>query len=496
MLESLSCFYRILSVTIMFMPKTIYQLFQALLILVLISALFSPNSVKAQSTGLKYTVLEGDSIDSIATAFRTTSYRIRRINYIPDLDYIYPGQKLLIPGFDDVEGEVIRVKQPFGNSLTGYFSSLHQPLSLLTRLNFITNVDQTWAGAPLYIMYTSTPSVKEIPVTEGLTGLETAVKLGLSKWTVAEYNNLPGPWMLLPNTSLWTPDAGSVEGVQNDSAPDMTVSPFPLLQGKTTEIITNAPAEGASLSGSLRMSINDSLGTDSNYTSTEFPLHFFSSDDGRMVALQGVHRFTKPGMAAMRITTTYPDGSTFSYQENLQVKTYDYGLGAPITVDESYIDSTVTVPEWEMIKIIYQEAPPTKEWTFGLADPSPSEGDWISRYGLLRSYNDSDYIYFHSGVDFAGNNSTPIFAAAAGTVVLAQDLEVRGGATIISHGHGVYTGYWHQSQIDVKVGDHVDAGQTIGMVGGTGRVTGAHLHFEVAVGGVQVDPLEWLQGMY
>ncbi|MBA3074550.1 MAG: LysM peptidoglycan-binding domain-containing protein [Anaerolineae bacterium] len=256
------------------MPKTINQLFQALLILVLISALFSPNSVKAQSTGLKYTVLEGDSIDSIATAFRTTSYRIRRINYIPDLDYIYPGQKLLIPGFDDVEGEVIRVKQPFGNSLTGYFGSLHQPLSLLTRLNFITNVDQTWAGAPLYIMNTSTPYVKEIPVTEGLTGLETAAKLGLSKWTVAEYNDLPGPWMLMPNTLLWTPDASSVEGMQSDSASDMTVSPFPLLQGKTTEIITNAPAEGASLSGSLRMSINDSLGTDSNYTSTEFPLHF------------------------------------------------------------------------------------------------------------------------------------------------------------------------------------------------------------------------------
>ncbi|MRS05867.1 LysM peptidoglycan-binding domain-containing protein, partial [bacterium] len=167
---------------------------QIILVLMLISAFFAPATVKAQSTGLKYTVLEGDTIDSIATAFHTTAYRIRRINYIADLDYIYPGQRLLIPGFDDVQGEVMRVNQPFGKSLTAYFGSLHQPMVLLTRLNFITNLDQTWAGAPLYVMYTSTPAVKEVPVTEGLTGLETAVKQGVRTWTLAEYNTLRGPW--------------------------------------------------------------------------------------------------------------------------------------------------------------------------------------------------------------------------------------------------------------------------------------------------------------
>lgn len=478
------------------MLKIFHRMIQVCLVVMLVSAFFTPAAVKAQTTGLKYTVLEGDTIDSIATAFHTTAYHIRRINYIPDLDYIYPGQSLLIPGFDDVEGEIVRVNQPFGKSLLGFFSGQHQPLSLLLRLNFITNVDQTWAGAPLYIMYTGTPTVQEIPATEGLTSLETAVKRGLSTWTLAEYNTLRGPWFMLPNTSLWMPDTSAVEVVQSGAAPDMTVSPFPLLQGKTTQLITNTPPEGATLSGNLRMSVNDSLATESYYTSTVFPLHFFPTDDGKMIALQGVHRFTKPGLAAMTITTNYPDGSTFSYQENLQVKTYDYRIGAPIIVDASYIDPTVTVPEWEMIKALVIDAPPVKEWTFGFSDPSPVEQDWISSYGLLRSYNDSEYIYFHSGIDFAGNNSTPIFAAAAGTVVLAQNLDVRGGATLISHGQGVYTGYWHQSQIDVKVGDHVDAGQTIGMVGGTGRVTGAHLHFEVIVGGVQVDPTEWLQGMY
>jgi murein DD-endopeptidase MepM/ murein hydrolase activator NlpD len=76
-------------------------------------------------------------------------------------------------------------------------------------------------------------------------------------------------------------------------------------------------------------------------------------------------------------------------------------------------------------------------------------------------------------------------------VVLAETLHVRGNATIIDHGDGVFTGYWHQSELKVKVGDVVTAGQVIGLVGQTGRATGPHLHWELYVGGVQVDPLQW-----
>ncbi len=482
------------------MKRSIQRLFSACLALLLVSALFSPVPVNAQTTGLKYTVQEGDTVDSIATAFRTTAYRIRQLNYFADADYIYPGRKIIVPGFDDIQGEVTRVKLPFGKSLPAYFGSLSQPFEVLKRLNFITNIDQFYAGAPVFIMFTDQPAVKEVAVTEGLTSLELAVKQSVSEWTAAEFNDLRSPMMLVPNTSLWLPDENAipeVEGVLTPPATSTTsITPFPLLQGKTTEIITESPPEGATLSGSLTLSVNDSLGQSTNYAPNTYPLTFFPTEDGQQVALQGVHRFTRPGFAAMVISTTNPDGSVFSYQQNLLVKSNDYGMGAPIIVDESYIDPTVTVPEWDMIKTIVKDAPALKEWTFGLSDPSPSTGDWIARYGLLRSYNDSEYIYFHSGIDFQGNNSTPIFAAAAGTVVLAQELDVRGGATIISHGRGVYTGYWHQSKIDVKVGDHVEAGQTIGMVGDTGRVTGPHLHFELIVGGVQVDPSEWLQGMH
>jgi murein DD-endopeptidase MepM/ murein hydrolase activator NlpD len=75
-------------------------------------------------------------------------------------------------------------------------------------------------------------------------------------------------------------------------------------------------------------------------------------------------------------------------------------------------------------------------------------------------------------------------------------LTVRGNATIIDHGQGIFTGYWHQEEIDVKVGDRVEPGQLIGLIGATGRVTGPHLHWEIWVNGVQVDPIQWLENTY
>ena len=67
---------------------------------------------------------------------------------------------------------------------------------------------------------------------------------------------------------------------------------------------------------------------------------------------------------------------------------------------------------------------------------------------------------------------------------------------MIDHGLGVYSGYMHQEKILVEEGEQVETGQVIGIVGETGRVNGPHLHFEVWAGGVQVDPLDWLERSY
>jgi murein DD-endopeptidase MepM/ murein hydrolase activator NlpD len=78
-------------------------------------------------------------------------------------------------------------------------------------------------------------------------------------------------------------------------------------------------------------------------------------------------------------------------------------------------------------------------------------------------------------------------------VVLAEKLNVRGNAVLIDHGLGVFSGYWHQSKLVVQVGQTVKRGDLIGYVGDTGLVTGAHLHWEMRVGGIAVDPMQWTQ---
>ncbi len=126
------------------------------------------------------------------------------------------------------------------------------------------------------------------------------------------------------------------------------------------------------------------------------------------------------------------------------------------------------------------------------AGEQPCIYDW---FGTRRSFNGSAYDYFHSGMDYGvcfAENSFDIYAAAPGTVVFAGPLTVRGNATFIDHGWGVYSAYFHQKEIYVSVGQQVQAGELIGQIGATGRVTGPHLHFEVWAGGVQVNPLDWL----
>ena len=133
-------------------------------------------------------------------------------------------------------------------------------------------------------------------------------------------------------------------------------------------------------------------------------------------------------------------------------------------------------------------------WTPRTRFRPPLEGNFprTSPYGSRRTYGDSPAITAHAGEDFSATAGTPVFAPAAGTVVLAEPLIVRGNAVVLDHGGGVYTGYWHLSELNVEPGEQVAPGQRLGAVGSTGLSTGAHLHWEMRVGGLPVDPLQWL----
>jgi murein DD-endopeptidase MepM/ murein hydrolase activator NlpD len=99
---------------------------------------------------------------------------------------------------------------------------------------------------------------------------------------------------------------------------------------------------------------------------------------------------------------------------------------------------------------------------------------------------------FHEGIDFASPTGTPVAAAAGGVVIAAEYHHQFGNMLEIDHGNDIVTRYAHASKLLTKVGDIVKRGQHIADIGSTGRSTGAHLHFEVLVKGVQQDPEKFL----
>ncbi|RKT21227.1 murein DD-endopeptidase MepM/ murein hydrolase activator NlpD [Paraburkholderia sp. RAU2J] len=101
-------------------------------------------------------------------------------------------------------------------------------------------------------------------------------------------------------------------------------------------------------------------------------------------------------------------------------------------------------------------------------------------------------LSFHPGIDLVAKTGTPIMAAAGGRVVFAGEKAGYGNAVEIDHGNGLMTRYAHASRIVAHVGDLVLPRQHIADVGSTGRSTGPHLHFEVLVNGVPVNPVDYL----
>jgi hypothetical protein len=95
----------------------------------------------------------------------------------------------------------------------------------------------------------------------------------------------------------------------------------------------------------------------------------------------------------------------------------------------------------------------------------------------------------HAGVDFRGSVGTPVAAPASGRIVLAEPLFFTGNTVIIDHGLGLYSLLAHLSRIEVPVGQTVDRGTVVGLLGATGRVTGPHLHWAVRLGPTRVDAL-------
>jgi murein DD-endopeptidase MepM/ murein hydrolase activator NlpD len=121
----------------------------------------------------------------------------------------------------------------------------------------------------------------------------------------------------------------------------------------------------------------------------------------------------------------------------------------------------------------------------------PANGWVTSKFGYRKSPF-TGQREFHSGLDIANREGTPIIATADGVVTYCGRKGMLGKAVIIEHGHGMVTRYAHLSKIKIKAGQKVKRGDTIALLGNSGRTTGPHLHYDVRLNGLSVSPEKYI----
>jgi len=474
------------------MSRIVVRLLQGLTVLGMVTILGATPPSVAQDDGNNppvvgttiHVVQRGETLFRIAMRYGTTVEAIADANGIRDPRYITVGQRLLIPNANrNAPGTLITYTARPGDTLETLTQTFSTTIDSLAAANHITNPAQVFVGEELTISQgaASAPgfaaqALYRVQPGENLARI--ALKFRVPLQTLLDANNLTLQMPVFPGERLWIPGDGQTAALHDLPLPftSFDITPIPAIQGKTISlhIVTTGPA---TLSGSF----------------VGYPVQFVTQDINQHYALFGIHAFTEGGVYPMTITATDPNGTATTF--TLRVQVVDGGYGTEeISLDtqqQDLLNPQVTEPEWERVAAL-MSAFTAQRYFDGLMG-LPSTGAITSQFGTRRAYNGGILDTFHSGTDFAGAPGSPVIAPAAGVVVLAEPLPVRGNATIIDHGWGVITGYWHQSEIYVKVGDVVAPGQVIGAVGSTGRSTGPHLHWEMWVGGVQVDPMQWVQ---
>ena len=209
------------------------------------------------------------------------------------------------------------------------------------------------------------------------------------------------------------------------------------------------------------------------------------ADKGRWIAVLGLPLATKPGRVSADVRA---EGKpAVSHAITVKPKKYvEQRLTvAPGQVDLAPEDLARVEVEQKRIRASLDSFSEAKPATFALRSPVP--GPRSSSYGLRRVFNGQPRSP-HSGMDIAAPTGTPILSPADGVVLDAGDFFFNGGTVFVDHGGGFVTMFCHLSATGVKPGETVKAGQEIGKVGATGRVTGPHLHFGVTLNGALVDP--------
>jgi murein DD-endopeptidase MepM/ murein hydrolase activator NlpD len=378
-----------------------------------------------------YEVQPGDTLFSIAQRFGSSVEAIVAANSIANPSLISVGQNLIIPAVEQVHP-----------SLGG-----------------------------------SGMNLRVHPVQPGEVLPALAFRYGTTVWALRAENQLDRLGLLWPGLELDVP-LPTAEHAGVPSFPVVRVGPDPALQGQTV-LVEVVDSPGIELSGTL-------LGQEL----------LFVEEEARHWALAGIHALTAAGSYSLKLEAKETgSGDLLTMQERFTVTKAGFGT-YNVVVPESrqgLLSADLTEAERLKVNAVYAGISDERLWNGVFGPPLAGELRVTAPFGQRRSYNSGPVASYHSGQDLGADKGVTVMAPMTGTVVLAEPLDVRGQSVILDHGLGVFSGFWHLSRIDVTLGQKVGKGQEIGLVGNTGLSTGPHLHWEMRVLGVPVDPFQWTQ---
>lgn len=430
-----------------------------LIVLLALAAMAAPLAAQAPHPP-HYTVQPGDTLADLAERAGSTVAELQRLNNLRDPRALYPGQPLVLPHPAALTWPAHRVGQDETWLTLARRAGL--PWDEAARANRALHPGALTLGQRLHLPPLAAGArAASPPVT--VTRVALAAHHGLSTWQVRRLNPLP----------RYLDDPVMLPSVEPASLiTSVSVSPQPVLRGQTAAI---------------RVTTGITATCDVVYLERVEPCW---GDGFAHLALVGLSALLEPGRHPVEVRVQSAE-SHESLSVPLHVTAGDYGYSRINLPADRQVLLDPALSQEERVKVAALRPLRSAERLWEYPFLLPVEASVSSHYGSRRSYG-YGFTSYHAGTDFRAHTGTPISAPASGVVVLAEPLVVRGNAIIIDHGQGVVTGYWHLARIDVRVGQRVAQGERLGTIGNTGLSTGPHLHWELWINGVAVNPLQWL----
>jgi Peptidase family M23 len=263
--------------------------------------------------------------------------------------------------------------------------------------------------------------------------------------------------------------------------------------------VTLKASAGMAAQGSLILTEVVAPKTAAKFTSewdgNEMPLWQENPASGALHGLLGIDLEKVPGTYEWKVSWPGAEGDAESCSVTITVRAGKFPTER-LKVNPQFVQPN---PEQEKqaeedskkMRAIYDTVTPERLWQgkFRLPLKNVTTGGNFGRRRVLNGEARSP----HAGVDFPAAAGTAVFASQSGKVVLAEGLYYSGNTVVIDHGYGIYTMYAHLSKIEVQAGEMVKAGEELGKVGATGRVTGPHLHWGLTINHARVNAMQIAQ---